>query len=169
MLIDALDAGDARRGVHLTPEREPGPAVCRTQTFGGQTRLEIGPQPIDRTAGRGHAPAGLFPQTREQLAEGGLQQAILVDEVMRHEPGRDIRLARDVCESRALNPDFCETFEGDFDELLSAGRVTRAGGCAVGGGCRVAQGEVPLEGQTDLRIDFSMPSVLNKNIKNNKL
>ena len=154
-LVDALDAGDAGRRVHLAPIGEPGAAVGRTQALGGQTGLDVGTQTVERTAGGGEPPTGLLPQPGQQLAERGLQQPVFVDEVVRHQPRRDIRLARDLCESGALDAHFCETFEGDLDELLTAGRVAAAGRRADGGIFCVVQSGRPRAGEAAFRASSS--------------
>ena len=81
--------------------------------------------------------------TIHHLVHAGLQQTVLVGEVVRDEPGRDVRLAGDLRESRALDADFCETFERDLDELLTAGGVAIAARGAAGGVCGVVQGGCP--------------------------
>ena len=90
-------------------------------------------QPFERTARCGDPPTDLGALPPEQFAERCEQQPVLVGDVVGDQARRHAGFTGDVCESRALDADFCETFEGDLDELLGTTAVSRTHGGTVGG------------------------------------
>ena len=102
---------------HLSPEGEPRGAGALVELLRGEVGVD------DRL----HAPARLCASARRartraaseraSVRNAARQQAVLVAEVVRHQPRRDARAAGDLRQRGADEADFGETVDGDLDEL----------------------------------------------------
>jgi hypothetical protein len=126
---------------HLSPECEPRGAGALVELLRGEVGVDDGLHAPARAVGEREAGAHAGREGARQRTKRPRQQAVLVAEVVRHEPRGDARAPRDLRQGGADVADFGETVDGDLDELRPAdlfafvphgGAVARRGLCGGG-------------------------------------
>src|SRR5579862_3509500 len=129
----ALQTLDMR---HLSPEGQPSGGRAPVELLGTKVAVDDGLHPeIGRACQREPRAHPRCQRSRER-AKGGLEQAVLVIEVVRYESGGDARAAGDLRKSGADVADFGETVDRDVDELYTPGLlsvISRRGPVGPGG------------------------------------
>ena len=140
-LIDCLNTLQAAHVQHLTPEREPCGPHALVKFFRGEVRIDHRLDAATRGARKIEPRTHSLTEAASQRPESGFEQTVLVAEVMRDQPRRDVGAAGDLRKSAADVSDFGETIDRDFNELpppnlfqlVARHRAARGVPCAVRG------------------------------------
>ena len=102
---------------HLAPECQPCGSGTLVEFLGRQIDVDDRLHSAARRARQRQPRPHPRRERARQCAKGGLEQSVLVVEVVRHESRRDPGAPRDLRESRADVADFGETVDRDLDQL----------------------------------------------------
>ena len=105
-LVDRLHPPQARHLQHLAPEREPRGAGAPVEFLRGEIGIDDGLDPRARGGDIAQARAHLIAHAPRERAEGGVQQTVLVAEIMGHQSGRHSGPAGNLRQRRAHKAHF---------------------------------------------------------------